>query len=159
VHWQSNRDINSSAVVKYVGRGEKLKALLRCPADSFDGRKPGLAIIPGQGPYLYSYNMNDCAGVNVKTPSVAGRTKINQWRSPSRKILLTEIAEDINTAAAWAQNRLARRHGTAISRGLGYTLVGRVMGTNVSAAFFDGHADSINEDYARRLFHGRPDFD
>ena len=40
VHWQANRSLDDSAIAKYVGRGEQLKNLLRCPADRFDGRKP-----------------------------------------------------------------------------------------------------------------------
>lgn len=163
IHWQANRNLDESAIAKYVGRGEKLKTLLRCPSDTFENRKTHLGIAPGQGPYLYSYSMNDSAGLNLRGASSGfARTKINQWRSPSRKILITEAAEDINTAPAWARSRLARRHGTGISRGGGTpgTPAGRVIGINVSAAFFDGHAESTDEDYARRhLFHGRPDTD
>ena len=57
------------------------------------------AISPGQGPYMYSYAMNVGVGVNVKPPAT-WRTKITQWRSPARKILLTELLEKINTAPA-----------------------------------------------------------
>jgi len=32
VHWQSNRRLDASAIAKYVGRGERLKSVLRCPA-------------------------------------------------------------------------------------------------------------------------------
>jgi prepilin-type N-terminal cleavage/methylation domain-containing protein len=158
VHWQQNRDINDSAIAKFVGRGETLKHLLRCPSDSFEGRKPAPAAVPGQGPYRYSYNLNNSVGLNTR--GAWGRTKINQWRSPSRKILLTEVAEDISTSGAWSRSRLTQRHGTGISRGGGTpgTPAGRRIGINVSALFFDGHAESTDEDYARRnLFHGRPD--
>jgi len=160
VHWQQDRDINDSAIAKYVARGEKLKRLLRCPSDSFEGRKPAPAAVPGQGPYRYSYNLNNSVGLNTR--GGWGRTKINQWRSPSRKILLTEQAEDICTSGAWSRNRLTQRHGTGISRGSGTpgTPAGRRIGINVMALFFDGHAESTDEDYARRnLFHGRPDFE
>jgi prepilin-type N-terminal cleavage/methylation domain-containing protein len=165
IHWQSNRRLEDSAIAKYVGRGEKLKALLRCPADNFDARKTSTAAYPGQGPYLYSYGMNDGAGVNGRGPFPAGRperTKINQWRAPSRKILLTENAEDISTAGGWSQSRMTRRHGAGIARGSGTpgTPAGRTIGINVSAAFFDGHAESVDEDYARHpLFHRRPDLE
>jgi hypothetical protein len=159
VHWQQDRDTNDSAIAKYVGRGEKLKRLLRCPSDSFDGRKP-IRPAPGQSLYLYSYNLNDSVGLNTR--GGWGRTKINQWRSPSRKILLTEVAEHLSTSGAWAGTPLTQRHGTGISRGGGTpgTPAGRRIGINVSAAFFDGHAESTDEDYARRfLFHRRPDFE
>jgi len=160
IHWQANRNLDDSAIAKYVGRGEKLRQLLRCPADSFEGRKPAPAAVAGQGPYLYSYNLNNSVGLNTRAGW--GRTKINQWRSPSRKILLTEQAEDICTSGAWSGSRLTQRHGSGIARGSGTpgTPPGRRIGINVSAAFFDGHAEHTNEDYARRpLFHGRPDLE
>ena len=160
VHWQQNRDTNDSAIARFVGRGDNLKRLLRCPVDSFDGRKPAPAALAGQGPYRYSYNLNDSVGLNTR--GGWGRTKINQWRSPSRKILLTEQAEDICISGAWSGSRLTQRHGTGISRGSGTpgTPAGRKIGNNVSALFFDGHAESTDEDYARRfLFHFRPDFE
>jgi prepilin-type N-terminal cleavage/methylation domain-containing protein len=162
IHWQANRNLDDSAIAKYVGRGEKLKSLLRCPSDSFDGRKTSTAAYPGQGPYLYSYSMNQSAGLNARGVNggfAEGRTKTNQWRAPARKILITEDDEAIDNAAAWDQGRLARRHGTGIARGTGYTVTGRVMGINVSAAFFDGHAEATDEDLAGRLFHARPDLD
>jgi general secretion pathway protein G len=158
VHWQENRDIDDSAIARFVGRGETLKRLLRCPSDSFDGRKAAPAARPGQGPYRYSYNLNDSVGLNTR--GGWGRTKIDQWRSPARKILLTEQAEDICISGAWSRSRVTQRHGTGISRGGGTpgTPAGRKIGINVSALFFDGHAESTDEDYARRnLFHGRPD--
>src|SRR5438067_2006376 len=59
IHWQANRDINNSAVAKYLGAsGEKLKQLFRCPSDDFSTRVPRPAMSPGQGPYFYSYAMN-----------------------------------------------------------------------------------------------------
>ena len=162
VHWQANRDINESAISKYVGRGEQLKNLLRCPADTFDGRKAAPSILPGQGPYLYSYGMNDALGVNAKFgPGVPfnpyGR-KITQWRATSLKIAITENWEKVNTCATWSVGGpLARRHGQGPARGSGYTPAGQTMGVNASAAFLDGHAEPINEDLARRIFHARPE--
>jgi prepilin-type N-terminal cleavage/methylation domain-containing protein len=159
IHWQANRNIDDSAVAKYVGKGEQLKNLLRCPADTFDGRKAAPSILPGQGPYLYSYNMNDSMSVNAKDPTVGPQTrrKITQWRAGSRKILVTEGIEKFNTAPAWGQTQLARRHGTATAKGLGYTPAGQVMGTNVSAVFLDGHGEPVNEDFARNIFQARPE--
>jgi hypothetical protein len=162
IHWQVNRKLDDSAIAKYIGRGERLKALLRCPTDRFDNRKLATIALPGQGPNMYSYNMNSSAGLNARGVGggfADGRTKINQWRSPSRKILITEVADEINTAPVWARGVLARTHGRGIARGTGSTPAGRDMGINVGAVFFDGHAGPTDEDYARRLFHGRPDFD
>jgi prepilin-type N-terminal cleavage/methylation domain-containing protein len=91
VHWQANRNLDDSAIAKYVGRGEKLKSILRCPADSFEGRKPHIGINPGQGPYLYSYNMNEALAINIR--GLSWRSKVTKWRSPARKIMLTEVRE------------------------------------------------------------------
>ena len=156
VHWQANRNLDDSAVAKYVGRGEKLKSLLRCPADTFEGRKTHAAIGPGQGPYLYSYNMNDVIGTNV-IPYPGQRTKITQWRVPARKILLTEMREIYTDAGWWGWAApLAWRHGTAISRGNDLFPGGQKMGTNVSAVFIDGHADGVSDDFACKQFQGQP---
>ena len=81
VHWQANRNIEDSAIAKYVGHGDKLKSILRCPADSLEGRQVHVGIAPGQGPYLYSYGMNE--GLALNTRSFASRTKITQWRTPA----------------------------------------------------------------------------
>ena len=158
IHWQSSRELNDSAIAKYVGRGEKLKMLLRCPADTFDGRKPHPGIAPGQGPYLYSYAMNRSAGVNARPLGArVGTKKITQWRAPARKILLTERFEQSNTAPAWDGGPLARRHGTGVSRGAEYVTAGSAMATYASAMFFDNHVDSVTDDFACNLFHFRPE--
>jgi hypothetical protein len=158
LHWQANRNLDDSAIAKYLPRGGALKNLLRCPADSFEGRKPGISIRAGQGPFLYSYAMNDGTAANVKPPASA-RTRISQWRSTARKILLTEMFEEWNTAPAWAYAvELAWRHGTGVSHGTNaFRSPGKKMGTNVSAVFIDGHAEGINDDFACNLFQVRPD--
>jgi prepilin-type N-terminal cleavage/methylation domain-containing protein len=159
VHWQANRKLDDSAVAKYVGRGDKLKSILRCPADSFEGRKPHIGINPGQGPYLYSYNMNDALAINIG--GLSWRTKITQWRSPARKIMLTEMREIYTDAGWWGSSApLAWRHGTATSRGTpnGLLRPGDRMGANVSAAFIDGHAEGINDDFACNFAQSRADF-
>jgi hypothetical protein len=155
VHWQSSRDIDNSAIAPYVGTGEKLKSVLRCPADRFEGRKTHPAIAPGQGPYLYSYNMNANLGLNgIDYPGA--RTKITQWRAPTRKIMLTEAREIYTDAGWWSWAApLAWRHGTATSRGNAFLPAGQKMGTNVSAVFLDGHSEGINDDFACNRFHGQ----
>jgi len=160
VHWQANRNLNDSAIARYAGQNEQLRKLLRCPADTFDGRKAAPSIVPGQGPYLYSYGMNDALAVNAKgsASSPQTRRKITQWRASSRKIAITELWEKVNTCPAWATSvPLARRHGTGRAHGLGYTPAGQTMGINVSAAFIDGHGESVTEDTACSLFQARPD--
>ena len=150
MHWQQSRDVNDSAVAKYVGRNEQLKSILRCPADSFDARKPRGGSL--QEPYLYSYAMNESAGTNLRTYPGA-RTKITHWRAPARKILLTENREQWNTSPVWSANPMARRHGKGTSRG-------QVIATRASALFFDNHAESVSDDLIENyLFHLRPDFE
>jgi prepilin-type N-terminal cleavage/methylation domain-containing protein len=155
VHWQANRKLENSAIATYVGAGEKLRSLLRCPADTFDGRKPHLAIAPGQGPYLYSYNMNQTIGLNG-IPYPGGRTRITQWSAPGRKMMLTESREIYNDAAWWSLTPLAWRHGTGTSRGNAVLSSGQKMGINVSAVFIDGHAEGTNDDFICDYFQFQP---
>jgi prepilin-type N-terminal cleavage/methylation domain-containing protein len=152
VHWQANRNLDDSAIARYVGQGEQLKSILRCPADSFDGRQPALGIIPGQGPNLYSYGMNAGAGSNDR-PYPGRRTKITQWRAPARKLLITESRDKGNSAPLWAGSRLTQRHGTGTSGG-------QTIATRASTLFFDNHAESVSDALVENsLFHRRPDFE
>ncbi len=150
VHWQANRNLDDSAIAKYVGRGEQLKSILRCPADTFEGRKPRGGTL--HEPYLYSYAMNSEAGSNLRTYP-GRRTKITQWRAPARKLLLTESLESANVVPLWGGSRLARRHGTGMSGG-------QVIATRASMLFFDNHAESVSDEVVENsLFHRRPDFE
>jgi prepilin-type N-terminal cleavage/methylation domain-containing protein len=151
IYWEANRNLDDSPIAKYLSHGEAFKNVLRCPSDIFDGRKAAGGISPGQGPYLYSYALNEGVGRNVKPP-LSWRTKITQWRSPARKILLIEMLEKYNQGPAWSAGvPLARRHGVGISHGNLITAVptnDQRMGTNVSATFIDGHAEGVNDDFA-----------
>jgi prepilin-type N-terminal cleavage/methylation domain-containing protein len=162
VHWQSNRHLDDSAIARYVGRGEKLKAILRCPADTFDGRKAYPGIAAGQGPYLYSYSMNDYLAQNIWAGSPAGwRTNLIRWRSPARKIMLTEGTGDLPRSfyvPSWYYaSPLTRRHGIARFHknipGFPEMSFGAKLGVNVSAVFLDGHAQSIDQDFAYDPIH------
>jgi len=153
IWWQTSRTLDDSAIAKYVGKGEKLKSLLRCPADSLDGRKPYSA---KEGAYLYSYSMNATMGTNFKPYggnwSLAGR-RITQWRSPGRKILLTEVLEQGSRCPAWEYaSPLTLRHGVSTFHGdvpgNPYMLRGGRTGRNVTALFLDGHAEGIDQDFA-----------
>lgn len=153
IWWEANRNLDDSAIAKYVGRGEQLKQLLRCPADTFDGRKTSPAIGPLQGPYLYSYAMNANLAANFKP---YGRwyaeRKISQWRAPFKKILLTEGLETIILGPCLDYDTpLTRRHGRSRFHGdvpgnppLRY---GAMNGCNVSTVFLDGHAEGIDQDF------------
>jgi prepilin-type N-terminal cleavage/methylation domain-containing protein len=162
IHWQANRNLDDSAIARYVGRGEKLKGLLRCPADTFDGRKTYPGISHGQGPYLYSYGMNGYLAQNVREGAPQGqRSKITQWRAPSRKIMLSEGTGDIpgtfHTPWWHYGAPLTRRHGKARFHknipGNPEMSYGNTLGANVSAVFLDGHTDSIDQDFAYDPIH------
>jgi len=153
IHWQANRQLMESAIARYLGHEETLKTVLRCPADTFDGRKTYPGISPGQGVYQFSYAMNSAAGVNYKPYPLGGRTKINHWRNPSRKILLTERLEKSVAVPVWGYaSPLAHRHGVARFHkdvpGFPEMAMGANAGFNVSAVFFDGHADGIDQDFS-----------
>jgi prepilin-type N-terminal cleavage/methylation domain-containing protein len=152
IFWEANRSsLEDSAIAKYLGvGGDHFKRILRCPADTFEGRKALPGISPGQGPYLYSYGMNDSTGANGIGPPI-GRTKLNQWRSPSIKILLTEPLYTYEPVWDYA-DPLARRHGTGISRN-----GGTVIATQASAVFMDGHASAMDDDSAINIIQTQPD--
>jgi prepilin-type N-terminal cleavage/methylation domain-containing protein len=149
IYWEANRNLDDSPIAKYLNtRGERFKNLLRCPADSLDGRKARPGIVSGQGPYLYSYAMNDVVGTNDRT-DFNRRSRMGQWHAPWKKILLIERLEKSNDQPVWAYVApLAQRHGKAMSRGNAFLSAGQTMGTNVSTLFFDGHAEGVNDDLA-----------
>jgi len=90
IWWQANRNLDDSATAKYLGvSGEKLKRVYRCPADPLDSQKTGIGIKAGQGPYLYSYCMNDILGSNLVQGPQYGRSKLSNWRLPVARIVLT----------------------------------------------------------------------
>jgi hypothetical protein len=160
IHWQANRNVDDSAIAKYMGRGEQLKTVLRCPADSFDGRKPRPGIANGQGPYLYSYHMNSNVGHNLWPYGENPQSKISQWRVPAKKILLTEGWEGLDVFGRWGHGQpvvgytspLAERHGRAVFHGnvpnFPEMTYGTTHGSNVSTIFMDGHAEGIDQDFA-----------
>jgi hypothetical protein len=154
LHWQTARDLNDSAIARYVGRDEKLKAILKCPEDSYEGKK---VFTFSAGPYLYSYNMNLVLAENL-IPYPGRRTKINQWRAPSRKIMLTETLEKFNIHPVWQYAApLTWRHGTGVFHrdfpGFPEMEFGAKAGKNVSAVFIDGHAESIDQDFSSDVIH------
>jgi prepilin-type N-terminal cleavage/methylation domain-containing protein len=151
LYWQRDRNIDDSPIAKYLNaRGDKLKNLLCCPLDSFEGH----LAIPGnpksQGPYFYSYGINTEIGLNRYPAPVGWRTKRCVWRRQSEKILFTEDLYQppkYFAAACWDYSaKLTRRHGQGVSR-----QTGEVMGTNVSAAFMDGHVQAIDEDFSNDI--------
>jgi hypothetical protein len=160
IWWQANRNLDDSPVAKLLGsRGEKFKTLLRCPADTFEGDQRRVDWGGGQGPYLYSYDMNDAMGRNDKAPWPFHRSKIIWWRAPAKKILLTEDAG--LATPGWNYGvAVTRRHGTTRYHGHvpGYPPLsfGAKVGTNVSAFFIDGHGAAVDQHFAHDPIHDRP---
>jgi prepilin-type N-terminal cleavage/methylation domain-containing protein len=151
IHWEADRSLDESAIAKYVGRGEKLKQLLRCPSDIFEGRK---AASKAAGPYLYSYAMNDHAGRNFKPyGKYVAHGKLVRWRAPWKKILLTENddAGHMHPVTGYT-SPLTRRHGSIVFRGnvpsFPEMTYGTKHGSNVSTVFMDGHAEGIDQNFA-----------
>jgi hypothetical protein len=154
LQWQLARDLNDSAIARYVGRDEKLKAILKCPADTYEGKK---VFLFAAGPYVYSYNMNGILAENL-IPYPGRRTKITQWRAPARKIMLSETHERFNIHPVWVHSApLTWRHGSGVFHkhieGFPEMTRGSKAGVNVSAFFIDGHTESIDQDFSCDLIH------
>ena len=108
IQWKNdppdNWDINDSALAPYLTRGEKLKALLRCPSDDISVR------IVGNPPYKFSYSMNQMLTNPNQTqytqapynhrPGITS-VKISQVRSSSRKILAVDETEQTIDDGVW----------------------------------------------------------
>jgi prepilin-type N-terminal cleavage/methylation domain-containing protein len=162
LYWQADRVLDDSPIANYLHvRGEPLKAVLRCPADTFDDRVP-LRTLPvvqrtGQGPYLYSYGLNLAVGANfvVAPGQPLPRTKRSKFRRPWEKIL---FSEDLNqqpnlyAQAVWEWTaHLTRHHGIGLSKS-----THKAMGINVTAGFMDGHVSTVDEDYSMNRQYSDP---
>jgi prepilin-type N-terminal cleavage/methylation domain-containing protein len=161
IWWEANRNLNDSPIAKYLAAsGMALQRVLRCPSDTIEGRKAAPGIVPGQGPYLYSYNMNIALGANVIEGPQYSRSKLNQWRAPSKKIMITEIYEPFNTGPGWGYgDSLARRHGTGPSPFAPGTtgITDGLEGANVSTCFIDCHVEPVDEKFACNVYQIEPD--
>lgn len=150
IHWQANRNLDESAVAKYVGKADRLRNLLRCPGDRFDGRKAwhGAA----QGAYLYSYHINGQVGWNFKPYTSDHRSKLVSWQSPWKKVLLGEAMTTLVPQPAFGYaTPLAQSHGVSVFHGniAGFPQLtqGVKNGRNASTVFMDGHAESVDQDF------------
>jgi prepilin-type N-terminal cleavage/methylation domain-containing protein len=156
IWWQANRNLNDSAIAKYLAAsGSALQRIFRCPSDTFDSRRPAVAIMAGQGPYLFSYNFNNALACNSLNPPVPTRTKITQWCSPSKRVVLTEIYERFSNSGGWDYgDGLARRHGSGPSPFAAGTtgITDGLEGAKVSTLFIDGHAEGVDEKFACNVF-------
>ena len=143
LYWQTGRVIDDSPIAKCLNlSGDNLKKVLRCPLQVLEGRIPYPGSLTGQGPYLYSYGLNGRVGENVMAKwGGPFWTKRAQWAHPAEKIMIGE-AEPIDSGGWSSAANAPLRHGQAISQSRSTT-----KGTSASAAFFDGHVASVDEDF------------
>lgn len=93
--------------------------------------------------------MNYGVSINNTQATLQG-TKIVQWTRSAEKILFTEEIDPDDGCYSPPTDRLTTRHGSGykeMNPVSGYA-VGSACGINVNAAFFDGHAEPITQDYA-----------
>ena len=159
IWWNYNRDINQSAIVKYV-KGFKA-GLLLCPSDPLE-RMRNLGGWATEGKYLFSYAMNSHLADAGSTPAVRQLTRI---RNSSEKIMLVE--EDFSTIddGNWlgtytiSTNLLAVRHDRSkrnppVPPGSVPVLPDPNLRGNVLLA--DGHVDYVHRSYAHDPAHYLP---
>ncbi|HYE17801.1 MAG TPA: prepilin-type N-terminal cleavage/methylation domain-containing protein [Tepidisphaeraceae bacterium] len=142
IYWQPARDVNASAIAKYVppGSGDAF----RCPSDDPNHRPRMLSY-----PYRYSYSINMLFTSN---PTVANRITYAVVRRPSEKILLLEedarSIDDGNFHPTLTgqplENFLGVRHDAKAAKGTGADdeWVGNV-------ALADGHCEAVTRRQSR----------
>ena len=151
IWWQLDRDINQSPFARYLNvSGDKLQRLLQCPTDNvMDRQDLPSDIALGQGKYRYSYTINQAVS-SGNTHSTLQCTKAVQWTRTAEKILFSEEIDPNDSRWAPPGDRLTTRHGSGFKQINPVTSypVGSVCGLNINAAFVDGHAEPITQDYA-----------
>jgi hypothetical protein len=86
-------------------------------------------------------------------PTLIHRSKFGDWRHPAEKIMFSEELRPVGGSFN-GNDPLAWYHGKRIERDPYVSpAFYRPYGMNVSAAFFDGHAESITEDFAAIAAH------
>jgi len=156
IYWQQKnapayRDLAESAIARYLAQSrETLENLLRCPTDTEALRRAMSPLAaPGEGPYTFSYTVNQ----NMSF------CKITEVTRSAEKLLVVEEESPID--GRWATidglDLLTIRHGKKTAPAAGRSINGFV-GVNIPACFCDGHADLIEQDFANdRRHHLRGD--
>jgi len=93
IYWQEGRNLADSAIARYLGGGDGISRVFRCPSDDTDSRA---RIDPDTGAYRYSYAMNQSvASYPINTRPMAAL--------PGTMKLILLIDEDAQTAddGAW----------------------------------------------------------
>ena len=138
VHYQQNRDVNNSALAKFLGRSQGLRRLLLCPSDEVTHRTPGAGADPAEGPYWPSYSMNI-----IIHESHYSATPFNLViKRPSEKIMLTEEINpnDGSWSPTSSADLLTLRHGSKMD-----PVTKTRVATYANALFFDFHGGPITQ--------------
>jgi prepilin-type N-terminal cleavage/methylation domain-containing protein len=157
IHWQiegsTKRVLEESAIAKHLNAGgDKLKKLLRCPSDNVADRNNVSSVWDGK--YRFSYTLNGDVQYTETRPGppiVWFKTrKITDFRHAADKMMFTEEVDPNDGRWAPWGDRLTTRHGKGrkTKNPVGSYAIGVEIGINVNAAFFDGHAVPVDQDYA-----------
>jgi prepilin-type N-terminal cleavage/methylation domain-containing protein/prepilin-type processing-associated H-X9-DG protein len=163
IHWHNGRDINQSAIARYMGQFNP--ELFRCPGDDVKNRLS----VSGDGPYEWSYSLNYlCDGVYYKF-------RHSQVRNASEKIFMVE--EDYRTINDGLWSPITGNANVPNGTVPGFDwmaihhdrkrvepdVVGQAAGSPIpnkdrrgNAAFLDGHADYVPRSMAHNAKHTIP---
>lgn len=158
VWWQPDRDVNHSAIARYVAaRDATLAAMLRCPSDDIAVHHPGKSGLI----YPFSYSMNaslssdDLKGllgptIGAEMPSLSDR-RLNSIRNAPTKVLLVEESAQTIDDGRWSwiapdNNVLATYHDVRQE----------VPESRGNVAFADGHVDFVPRSFASDPAHADP---
>jgi prepilin-type N-terminal cleavage/methylation domain-containing protein/prepilin-type processing-associated H-X9-DG protein len=157
IYWQKGRDVNESAVARYLGGGGTSSRVsvdtLRCPSDDWRSRDKGT-----DDPYLYSYTTSYHSMSN-KSLTATGKyercLKLARVRNASSKILIIEEDErtlqdgvfvnpDSTNPTAEVADKLAIRHDRKrVLPDSGSSNWNLNLDRRGNAAFLDGHAEYV----------------
>jgi prepilin-type processing-associated H-X9-DG protein len=141
VFWQSDRDINQSALAPYLAeRDDRLRAQFCCPATPRENQIG----FRGGAPYPLTFSMN--AFLAFYPAMTYPRVK-----DPGHKILVYDENENADDDVFWyltPRDTIAGRHGNRSAQNVdindnGTTLAVRKLGNGL---FFDGHVELVDND-------------
>jgi prepilin-type N-terminal cleavage/methylation domain-containing protein/prepilin-type processing-associated H-X9-DG protein len=143
VFWQSSRDINQSALARYLGkRDEGLRNVFRCPSEPLENQ---VGFQKG-GAYPLTYTLN-------ASVSFYSTLRYQQIKNPSQKIIVYDENANADDDIFWYgtdRDTLAGRHGNGSSQvanvnGSGTQTILQRMGNVV---FCDGHVEMVDNNKA-----------
>ena len=176
IYWSDNRDIDQSAIAPYLGRGDALRFVLRCPSDNVDFR-PGLTGLGWKFPYVYSYCMNRYLdGAPYSFVPLPSRGVLGHIRRSAEKILIAEVDERVIASGEWFPGQvgavggvttwvpsnfyLSIRHDRPLGLADPIPELSGLPTTNPNrrgnVAFCDGHAEFVSREFAHSQEHADP---